>query len=780
MKILRYVAFVLGGLAALLVAAGLFIYATFDAAKLKAELTQIVREKKQRELAIDGDIALSFWPPVGVRLGRTRLSERASQAEFATLDSARASLAVLPLLAKRVVIDRLELAGVSAALVRGKDGKLNIDDLLVREEQPDSQTLRFDISSIELTGGRLAYRDEAGGRSIMLSALNLKTGRIANVAQGHLQLSGKLTADKPAVAADMALASDYAIDLDHKRHALNTAELRLSGDLAPLSKLDVALAAGRIGFDSTAGPIAAEQLRLTAKGLLDADSFDSRIEVPKLMAGADKASSETASAFARIAGAQRAVEAKLDLGGLQASAKAIQVARLALGFDAKVGGIAAKGSIDSPLTADLHRLVLEMPAFALDIDAKSGANLLKGRLASPLKANLQEKSLDLPRLGGELMLTSPQMPMKNVRLLLDGELSADLGKPTASGRLAVKFDETTLRAKLSAARFAPLALGFDVDVDRINVDKYFPPAPPDQQKRAADQPIDLSALKGLNATGSLRIGALQASGIKATNVKLEIKAADGKLELAPHSASLYDGALAGSLSAEASGNRIVAKETLTNVNIDPLLRDLAKKDLLAGRGDIALDIATSGASVAAMKRALAGNARIRLRDGAVKGINIAKTLRDFKPVSGLKVDALEHKAQAAEKTDFDEMSASFRIAGGVARSEDFSARSPLLRLSGAGDINIADNSIDYSAKATLIGAANRAEGRELANLKGVTVPVRLSGPFEAIAYRIDLAAVAGDLAKAKFDQTWQRQVPQQMLGKAPTELRDRLKDLTGR
>lgn len=783
MKILRYVAFALGGFAALLVAAGLFIYATFDAARLKSELTQIVRDKKQRDLAIDGEIELSFWPPVGARLGRTRLSERGSQAEFAALESARVSLSVLPLLAKRVVIDRLELGGVAATLVRGKDGRLNIDDLLAREEQPDSPILRFDISSIDFRNSRLTYRDESGGLAATLSALNLSTGRIANVAQGRLQLAGKLALDKPAIAGDMTLISDYSIDLDNRRHSLAAAELRLGGDPARLNKLDLSLTAGRIGFDPAAARIGAEQLRITAKGMVDADIVDARLETPKLNAGAGKLEGETVTAIGRITGAQRAIEARLDLNGMLGSAKTFQVAKLALGFDAKTGGMAAKGAVDSPLTVDLQTLLVEMPGFALDIDAKAGASQLKGRLASPLKASLQAGSVDLPKLAGELALASPQLQTKNLHLRLDGELSADFGRQSAAGRLAARFDETTLRAKLSAARFAPLALGFDIDVDRINVDKYIAPGSPDAQKPAADRPIDLSALKRLNATGSLRIGMLQASGIKASNVKLEIKAADGRLDLAPHSASLFEGTLAGRFSADADGNRIVATETLTNVSINPLLRELAQQDLLEGRGTVALDIATGGASVAEMKRALTGSARIAVRDGAVKGVDIAKMLREYKTVAGIQ-PAPPRGASATEKTDFAEITASFRIADGVARSADFSARSPLLRLAGAGDIDIAGRRIDYLAKATVERVAAGQDGKGIASLKGVSVPLRLTGAFDSLAYQVDYAAIAGDPVEVNVARTVQRQAPQKVpqtaLEKTPSRVQDEPKDLARR
>lgn len=788
MKILRYIAFALGGIAALLVAGGLLAYATFDANKLKAEVTQIVREKKQRELSIDGEVALSFWPSIGVQVGRVRLSEHASDKPFAAVDAARVSLAVMPLFSKQVVVDRLELEGVDATLVRSKDGKLNIDDLMSKDEKnesADSGAVRFDISGIRLKGAKLAWRDEQAGQSATLSELTLATGKVANQASGRLDLAGKLELAKPAAKTDLAVKGDYDIDLDKKRFALAATEVRVKGDVAPLAGLDLALGAGRLAFETASGQLLVEKLRLDAKGKLDEETFDVKVDAPKLQADADKAGGEAVNLVARLAGAKRTVDAKVDLAGLQGSSAALKIGRLAMTVDAKLGDATMHGTVNTPLDANLKTLAFDMPAFALDLDAKAGDSTIKGRVSTPIAANLQEMRFDLAKIGGELNLASPQMPMKSVRLPLDGELHADLGKQTASGQLATKFDESAIRAKFGASKFAPLALSFDVDIDRLNVDRYFPPTPPDaqKQKESGDKPIDLSALKNLNATGAVRIGALQASGIKVSNIKLEIKAANGRLDVAPHSASLYDGTLAGSFSADANGNRIVAKETLTNVNIDPLLRDVAKKDMLEGRGNLALDIATQGASVNAMKRALGGSARVALRDGAVKGINIGKTLREYKAIAGSAKQGTAQKAASTEKTDFTEMTASFRIAGGVAHNDDLSAKSPLLRLAGAGDINIGESKLDYLAKATVVNTSTGQEGKDLATLKGVTVPVRLSGPFDAPSYQVDFAALATELAKAKVDEAakqLQEKAQAKVQEKVQSQVQDKLKGLFGR
>jgi AsmA protein len=156
--------------------------------------------------------------------------------------------------------------------------------------------------------------------------------------------------------------------------------------------------------------------------------------------------------------------------------------------------------------------------------------------------------------------------------------------------------------------------------------------------------------------------------------------------------------------------------------------------------------------VAQMKRALGGSARLRLADGAVSGVNLAQVVRDAKA----KLDLLKGgggartgTASAADKTDFTELTASLRIAGGVAHNDDLSAKTPLFRLAGAGDVDLGRDVLDYQIKCTIVPTLQGQGGPELQALKGVTVPVRLSGPFSAIGWKLDFQAMATDTVKQK-------------------------------
>ena len=97
-------------------------------------------------------------------------------------------------------------------------------------------------------------------------------------------------------------------------------------------------------------------------------------------------------------------------------------------------------------------------------------------------------------------------------------------KKTLASRFTSKFDETTLKAELGLSRFAPLAANFDIDIDRIDLDRYLP-AGKAEASSPADPKVDLGGLRGIEARGKLHIGALQVKNITVTEFRSEIRIA---------------------------------------------------------------------------------------------------------------------------------------------------------------------------------------------------------------------------------------------------------------
>jgi AsmA protein len=383
------------------------------------------------------------------------------------------------------------------------------------------------------------------------------------------------------------------------------------------------------------------------------------------------------------------------------------------------------------------------------------------------------------------MVAKRKSPALEVKLSADGKYQFKGG--VLSGDVTARLDESTIKAKFTAAE----PYNFEASIDKLNLDRYLgapekPAAAPTKQeaaqktaKQEADTPVDLSALKGINAKGKLQVGALEVHGLKLADVSAQLDAAKGRVAVAPHSAKLYEGSMTGEIVVDANRNHITLKEHLQGVSVGPILRDFAEQDRLEGKGDVTLDVTTAGASVNAMKSALNGTAKVHLRDGAVKGINIGEILRKGRTMlgGGQSAAAGQSADDKSQKTDFSELSASFTIKNGVAHNEDLDAKAPLFRLGGAGDINIVNSSLNYLAKASVVASAQGQGGRERDGLAGLTVPVKLSGSFDDLKYEVDFRGMAGEAAKSQVGEKLKERVEERLKDE---KIKDKLKGLLGR
>jgi AsmA protein len=256
-----------------------------------------------------------------------------------------------------------------------------------------------------------------------------------------------------------------------------------------------------------------------------------------------------------------------------------------------------------------------------------------------------------------------------------------------------------------------------------------------------DTPVGLDALTAVNGRFALSAGLLEFRQYDLADAKLDAALDNGMLRVTRLSGRTWGGAIDGSGSADAKSKRIGVKLVANGIDARAMLKDVAGKDLLEGTGRVSADLTTSGATLGALRSNLAGAAALQLRDGAIKGVNLARTLRQARAALSMKQDAIT-KASAAEQTDFSELSASARIEGGVARSDDLDLKSPFLRVGGSGKFDIGAGRIDYTARATVAANPTGQDGAELTALRGVTVPVQLSGPFDAIDWNVQWSGVA--------------------------------------
>jgi AsmA protein len=200
-----------------------------------------------------------------------------------------------------------------------------------------------------------------------------------------------------------------------------------------------------------------------------------------------------------------------------------------------------------------------------------------------------------------------------------------------------------------------------------------------------------------------------------------------------------------------------------------------------------LDVTSRGNTMSMLKKTVDGTAALKLADGALKGIDIAGSIRGAKAKLGALRGEQTQAADSKQRTDFSELTATFRIANGVARNNDLDMKSPLLRVGGEGEINIGADSLNYLVKASIVGTSKGQGGRDLEDLRGVTVPVRVSGSLAAPSYKLDFGSTAKDTAKQAITEQLQKRLGGGAAKGETTEgaksggsARDALKGLFGR
>lgn len=492
---------------------------------------------------------------------------------------------------------------------------------------------------------------------------------------------------------------------------------------------------------------------------LTADKLDLNKLLAKSSTPAKKASNNKPADLSVLK--DRKLDGKLNVGsilydkyrvsGLNVGIKADGEKLLLSGLNVKVDDSQIKGNFG------ISNFAKPLYTFDIDIDQ---VNLDRYVAAAPSKtvatpASSSNKPLDLSALKalnadgsiriGSLKYGKTKASNININLKADGQ-------KLQLNPLSAKVDDSQVNANLAISQFSNPAYNFDIKIDRLDADRYITKGDP-KTKSSADTPIDLSALKKLNATGEAKIGWLKLANVKTENVILGLKANDGIATLSPFAANLYQGSMAGSLKVDARTTPSIAfKQNMKGVSIGPLMVDAINNDMLSGTGALNIDVTTQGNTVSALKKGLAGNAALNLADGAVKGIDIAGSIREMQS----KVNVFKPQqtvSDKSKKTDFSELSGTFKINAGVAHNEDLAMKAPILRLDkgdSKGDIDIGNEKISYLAKPKLVTSLKGQGGKEADQLSGVSIPIKISGSFASPQFSPDYSAVLTAFAQSKL------------------------------
>jgi AsmA protein len=244
-------------------------------------------------------------------------------------------------------------------------------------------------------------------------------------------------------------------------------------------------------------------------------------------------------------------------------------------------------------------------------------------------------------------------------------------------------------------------------------------------------PIDASGLGAADAVVSFAADSVDFGGVAfgQTRGRVTLDAARAVVDL--REVAAYGGTIAGQVIVNArKGLSARVNLSMTTLALQPLLAALAGTDRLTGTGDLRMNLLGSGSSHDALMRSLEGEASLALRDGELRGLDLAGMIRT------LDVGYVGESAS----TVFDSITASFAVGGGVARNSDMALTAPLITASGAGQADIGGQRLDFRITPLTLG------GQALD--PDVQLPVQISGPWAAPRVSLDLET----LAKRKLEE----------------------------
>jgi AsmA protein len=808
---------ILIGLVVLVVVAvvGLAIFLlTFDPNAYKYKLEELVQQRYHRTLTIDGEIELSLFPRIGLSVQGVSLSEPNSTETFASIDSTRLAVAVWPLLSNSFVVDHVAISGLKARVVRDKQGMFNFSNLvggtapvtaapenpaealagaaqtavqaIANGNLPQSRNnMQIDIAGLDLKDGQVQLQDAISGMAVAVTKINANTGRVTFNQPFDVRLTARVEGGDPRVDANLTGQALLTLDPSAKRYAAQKLDLRMDGKLPGAEAKSLAVR-GNLAFNGQKSALDVAGLEVVFQGDVTdpsarATNVEASVAVPKLSIDPHKNQLQIEKLAIRAKGGvtdgpfEFAVDAPaLNISPASATGEALTGRVRISGLDASFGLNGISGNAGE----------LDIKEAKLDSTSKNGERIVKLNFASPLSLNLLQRSGGLSGLRGDVNITDPGLPKGSLQIPVIGSVTADLRKDQATSKINAvleggKFDLSADINKLSESPQVNFALA----VDTLDLDKLVPPAaaapaaqpapkqPAEAKKedgkpaqpapapapapaKPADDTIDLSALIGPSVNGTIKIGKLVVRGLKADDVGAAVKLDKGKLDISSLTAGLYGGKLAGALSVDAAqGNQLATKMSLAGIAIEPFLMDLARQNVLSGTGSLALDLKTAGANAYAMKSGLGGTLQLRLRDGAVKGINLTQTLRELKAAFQPDSQNETVAADTSKQTEFSEMDADLAFTKGVAAVKRLNVVSPLLRVT-QGDpatIDFVKNELDLVARARVVNPAADPAGQELIDLKDVTIPVHVKGPFDKPTYTLLWKDAIGGILKRSLE-----------------------------
>ena len=261
--------------------------------------------------------------------------------------------------------------------------------------------------------------------------------------------------------------------------------------------------------------------------------------------------------------------------------------------------------------------------------------------------------------------------------------------------------------------------------------------------------IDLTGLNYVDAQLRVSAAELNIGEAHFAPVAIDTAVAAGVLKTSFSNLGVYGGQASGQLIVDVtSGSPGYAfSSDLVGVRALPLLRSAVDFDKLDGKMQAKMMLRSAGNSQHLVMSNLSGTVFAVFQDGTIRGLNVAAMIRSL--TSGTLSGWQEGKEQI---TDLTQLSASFRIDKGQATTADLNMVGPLVKMTGAGTIDLAAKALAFRVEPKLV-LTTEGQGRT-SDPVGLGIPVVIDGPWAEPRIYPDMAGILDnpDAAYAKLKE----------------------------
>lgn len=406
------------------------------------------------------------------------------------------------------------------------------------------------------------------------------------------------------------------------------------------------------------------------------------------------------------------------------------------------GGLTLASDLKANLALDLGADTAAISDLALnlnDLVLTGDINVAELTTEPALSGQLHTKPFNARKLAGNFGAELPDFTNdKALTRLSFGTHFALQGNQASLTKLKAEMDETVLSGSIKLTDIEKQAIVARLTINKLNLDNYeirvseesSEPGKPATTTTVTPAPIlPRDTVMALDLDAVLSIGQLIASNVKLDDASLTLRAKDGVVNLKELKAGLYQGTtnFNAVIDARPKQPKWSFNGSISKVNAKPLLKDAAEMDFVEGIVNLQAKLTTVGNLENDVKYNLSGPVSFSFTEARLKDMNLEQKV--CQAIAVINRQRLSTKWGA--DTELDDVKGQLQFGQGVMRNTSLTAGLKNTKLTGKGDVNIMNETLDYKLGVTVIGEMKEIDPACEVNprYKDISWPLRCKGSF---------------------------------------------------